>query len=539
MRDKISVPKGLALGTVFVLGLGWLLAAALLGSIPWEGGLLHALQHPILLITETLVIGVGVALTADRYLRLVLDDSDAGKLSQMGITAYSSRYEANEEMLKAAQGAHEVDIAGISLRDILHVNGRHRAVWDVIKRRLAAEEEQSVPPHKRLKVRLLLLDPRSGEGLFRHDWERTRMGGAGLPYEVRQSIDEVQQTQAKLYPNGSLDFLSARLYHHCPFALQFITADVAFVEQYYYRDHTRQILMPLFRYSRGDRHKEYMISFDHVWSKARPAVMGDSEVGTDDAIEKARIVNIYRRDHRSLLGQRECEVLDGVKKDQGVAIQAITGKFFTSYPVRSRLWEAATRGASIRMLLLNPICEQAVLRAVADSHPPAEIAAALQSWTWEKHVQTRLYQDIHQTLRDLQECPSFDIRLFNGSLSFALFLVPEHAFVEQYMYGRSRVYEEGRVLGGEYPAFEFGCESDTHHPSRTPEREMLDASFEVMWSSFSIRLFDLPSGDAEKDSFELSLKSARRWVQKHPNSPTDQGVERTSGSPGESPFTHT
>lgn len=519
MKKEVNISRITVIIFCFLLALGWLIAAHFWACIPGEN-LLKKLQRPILIIAETLILGVSVAFVTNRFLKLIFDDTDQKKYKDMGITVYKSRYDADEELAKVIRTSKQVDIIGISLRDFFHFNGRSRRVWTKIKERLREEEEKSVPSHKRFKVRILLLDPHSEEGIFRDKFEANLIGIGVLLPDVKQSIEDIEQAKRSIYGNN-YSYLAVSLYSHCPFSFMFITPEYIFTEQYYYKNHSNQVQIPIVKYSKKEIYDEHITSFNHIWNNAKEGY-NENEVGTASAISSAQIMNIYRRDQRYLLGKREAEIIKQLKKGDQVDILAITGNFFITPPMKSVLEKAACRGIYIRVALLNPLCEQAITRAVADSNAPTEIPRALKEWSWEKHSKSTLYHDINQSLKFLKPAP-FDIRLFHASIASALVLTPKHAFIEQYLYGRSENYQAGKVLGGEYPIFEFSSiikKNDGIINERSSEREMLDASFEVIWNSFSTDVEELPlSGDEEDrvnamDIFSSSYENIIRWGDK-------------------------
>lgn len=345
----------------------------------------------------------------------------------------------------------------------------------------------------RLHVRLLLLDPRSSEGYFRHNVERSILK-AGLRFDVPSGCAEVSQAQQNIFKNNPQQFLQLRLYEHCPFAFMFATETEIFVEQYCYRDHTKRVALPLIKYlSDTPQYSELLYSFNIIWEHAGLGEMLPHHIGTAAAIEEARIKNIFRREQRGLLAKREIECLDSTRPGDVVNILAITGKFYVSFPAFETLRNIASRregqeSVKVRFALINPVSQQAILRAVADSSPAEQLRKTLCSWTWERHKNSRLYVDVHQTIHEIElwknkRC-SFELRLYSGSIACALLLTPNSAFIEQYLYGRSRQFQEGLVLGGEYPVFEYAM-PESESEDRI-EQEILSSTFNAIWNSYSI-----------------------------------------------------
>ena len=117
-------------------------------------------------------------------------------------TIYISRQSAEEHfkaLIKDKKKIKQIDIIGASLRDFLTPIGALREVWEEIQRRLDDEEKKKLAADDRLHVRLLLLDPQSGEGLFRIQGRKHYVkDSAGLPKDVKEGTQEVFRVQQKI-----------------------------------------------------------------------------------------------------------------------------------------------------------------------------------------------------------------------------------------------------------------------------------------------------------------------------------------------------
>jgi len=482
LKRTIQLSVGNFMLLLSVLAIGWLIASFLLGRIPGSG-FPQTSSAFMLTFWQTIFIGVLVSVVLDRYLNAVFGGTEKQRLSSAGMAdVYSSRQDATDDMRTLVSSAHEISIVGISLRDFLLDTGKCRSVWQAMVDRLVSEDKSGKSENRgRLKVRLLLLDPQSGEGIFRHRAEQAHIGASGLKHDVPRGLDEVNRVRNLLRDK---EYLEVKLYHHCPFAFMFMTCTDGLVEQYYYKDHSANVDLPLVHY-KGKQLSQLLESFDTAWKEATPAVLSMSRVGTDDAINEARIGNIYLRTKRGELGEREVEVLNGTTEGT-VRILAITGKFYAeSAGMRKALQDARRRKVEVQAALMNPTSGQAILRAIADSCHPSDIKQRLCRYDWEQHKESRLYQDVRRTARELlsMECT---VRLSSGIIGCALFQTMRCVFVEQYVYGRSQEFQANRVLGGEYPVFEYDCQFDPEgKPAETPELQLLRATFDVIWDSYS------------------------------------------------------
>ena len=181
--------------------------------------------------------------------------------------------------------------------------------------------------------------------------------------------------------------------------------------------------------------------------------------------------------------------------------------------------ENGGKGTTVRLAIINPVSQQAILRGVADSSHPKKIGETLKGWSWAKHRNSRLYQDVHRTIDEMEpwkeEC-AFDIHLYSSAISCALLLTPKSKFIEQYVYGRSEKYREGRALGGEYPAIEY--ETRENERGEKIEQEILSSTFDVIWDYYSIKAEDYRKVDEEIEFNknldrlleELNLKSSEQ-----------------------------
>jgi hypothetical protein len=499
-----------------LLAAGWLCASFLFAKVtPNETA--KSLAEVFLEFWKTIFAAGIIAFVLDKYLKGVFGEGKAARITQAGITdVYPSRRDADQDLVRCVNEASQIDIIGISLRDFLLTTGQYRNVWEAIEDRLKREDKQNLPIDKRLRVRLLILDPRSSEGLFRHNVEKATIGiSIGIPFDIPQGLEEVRRVCAEIHQRDGHELLKVNLYHHCPFSFLFLTNKQAFVEQYYYKNHTRHVDLPLLHYAKKELHDEFRTSFEMIWKSARPGILVESEVGTAHAIENGAIKNIFRQEHRSQSGRRQAETLARVGKDQTVRILTISGKHYITDPILRHLKEASDREARIHFLLLNPVSSQAVLRAIADTCAPSDITEQVRTWDWEKHRKARLYTDTYQTIRELGNwiragC-RFTVRLHHSSPACALFLTPTNAFVEQYIYGRSIAFEKNRVLGGEYPILEFGQRIDDGQDTSTPELQMVTATFEVMWKSYSVQMERYLELD-EEEEFQKTLAYLGRWT---------------------------
>jgi hypothetical protein len=98
------------------------------------------------------------------------------------------------------------------------------------------------------------------------------------------------------------------------------------------------------------------------------------------------------------------------------------------------------------------------------------------------------------------------VRAYSSSVACMILQTDSHAFIEQYMYGRSKAFQPGFNLGGEYPVIEY--EVSKIDGAEVVEHEVIAATFEMIWKFYSISWEDYVTCDEEKE-FELNLARLR------------------------------
>lgn len=473
-------------------------------------------------IAKAITIGSTAGILLNHLLERASERSPQEILSVHGMQEIlPSRIESAKILKEHVQDASvkTVWLLGISLRDFLTYRGTLDEVWEAIVQRLKAEENNNVPPSSRLRVQLLLLDPRSAEGRFRINVERSTIQPGGLNYDVRIGLEQIRAVMNDIYRSAESEYLQVRLYHHGSFAFQFISDTSAFIEQYSYRDHSTQPSFPLIQYRTGtEQYKELFYSYSKIWSKAHSANLRPHDLGIAQGIENSQIKHIFRHDARDLLGRRQMACFNQAQQDDVINIQSISGRFYSREPALEMIqnlslpWtqsDTNSQGARIRLLIMNPLSQQAILRAIADTQPES-ITVRLRQWDWTQHTRSRLYADIGETIRQVKRLidtgGNIELRLSSGTISCSLVLTEDAAFIEQYIYGRSERYYRGIVLGGEYPVFEYKMNRD--NANWTTEEEILRSSFEVVWEHLSIGLSEyegLESHSSYQQLFERNL----------------------------------
>ncbi|MGR3302186.1 MAG: hypothetical protein ACUZ8I_06750 [Candidatus Scalindua sp.] len=511
MKQKIQIPSWVLCAIIAFMALGWFTVSYLFGKLSDNDltGMISAFSFEIFKIV---FVGSSAGLVFSWLLKHIFADPIDVIPSGIGIRKfYKQRADAEDDFRSAIndEKVKNIFIVGISLRDFLTGAGKLVATWQDICDRLEKEQSQNMNPKERLKVKVLLYDQMSGGGLFRHSIEKPTIGNAGLPIDVPQGVNEVTSRQQQIYQDKNQEFLQVRIYEHSPFSFVFATDKDIFMEPYSFRDHRRKSSLPLIRFhTESTQYREVMHSIYKIWDHASIETTFRNRIGTANAITKARIKNIFRREDRDILAGRLMDCIESTEDGETVNILSISGKFFTVN--RKNDFFERIRKIKVKFAVLNPVSQQAILRAIADSSPSGGIRDAMCKWTWGKHQESQLYTDVRNTYNEIafRQSNGFAIELnfYTCAISCFLLLTPTSSFIEQYLYGRSIQFYDGLVLGGEYPVLEY----DTHENIGEDriEQEVLSSTFNVIWDSYSISHKDyiertLPH---EEEYFNMSLE---------------------------------
>ena len=279
------------------------------------------------------------------------------------------------------------------------------------------------------------------------------------------------------------------------------------------RDHSASVMraLPLLAYEDGTpQYKELEYSLKKMWEHADTSKEYlRHHVGTANAIKGSGIRNIFSRDDRTLLSERQIEAVLACEKGP-IDIMAISGKFYREHDCIRQI-SRPPGGKLVRLAVVNPVSQQAILRAVADQRAPDQVRAELEKWTWSKHKETHLYGDVHRTINYIREWAprghTLELHLYSSSVACALLLTEDAAFVEQYVYGRSEAAAKAQVLGGEYPVFEY-LYGKQIAGAGTIEGELLTSTFNMVWDCFSVSDDQYLQRD-EIEEFEKNLARLR------------------------------
>lgn len=512
-------------------------------NVYYETGYAHALGKKVILLTrpgEKMPFDIGnyphVLYERDKiadlreklewHARQLLDQPPARQpaLKAAGIErVYPSRLDALPALEEAAndENTDHIYIVGISLRDFLTEHGKLRPAWEAIRARLEREQKGAdAPAQTRLRVRLLLLDPQSHEGFFRYKVEKQVLieeGGKIRAADIDGAEAEIKTVRG-FYRGEPQDYFAARFYGHCPFSFVLVTNRAVFTEQYFYKTNDQAKPLPLVEYAAGSRpYKQLRDSFDIIWEHARASRL---DLGAVAPVERARIENIYRVDNRPDQSARQVESIRRVEAG-GVDILAITGGKYTDNNEACRALKAVSSKEPpvvVRFALLNPVCQQAIFRAVADKYGAHRRAGrtlrdALESYDWERHKMSNIYSKVSRSVHEVDDARrdgyAMDLRLYSCSTTHSYLITPESAFVGTYVYGRSERFQHASTLVSEYPLIEYRLGS--HTEADKTEEELIRCTFDIIWNYYSITIEDYLTRvePRAKEEFEKNLARVR------------------------------
>lgn len=344
--------------------------------------------------------------------------------------------------------------------------------------------------------------------------------------------------------------LQTRLYEHCPFAFTFLAETAVpppdrppessggsvtsapgkvLLEQYIYRGLGPSTL-PVLEFasdgkasSGGKAYDEIHSSVVTVWQNACPP-LSKYDVGTARGLSAADIRNIFAQGtERTKVSQREIESIINACESRNhtdgptVDVLAVSAKFYLRALLADRMLMetfSAAPGPVMRCALVNPVSQQAIMRAIADEVPSGEIPAELGRWSWDRHRDSSLYNDVHESMRHIDQFnrqhrngeDRISLRFYSSAIARAMTRTSDAIFVEEYLYGRGMQFKSGTPLGREIPIIEYRLHAeDGQNPPRNPQN-ILIATFDVIWDSYSI---DAATYSLRKEELEFQKNLER------------------------------
>lgn len=408
--------------------------------------------------------------------RMVASASSLASLQAAGIVrAFLTREEAAADIKSALvrEGVTAIKLIGISLNDFVRDENSvlHSAIQELERRIARASQtrdgngEVSQPV---LSIQVLLIDPKSNGAFLRaHAEGEGVLAKPRLIEDVEYSIGYFKDLE-ELSRGGPVQ-LQVRLYRYAPMLHLVWTPDVCFVQQYYFcSSHSAAIKVPVFKCERYAGTEVQTFSaiddlefhFDWLWKYASISASEyrDNHLdGVDKAIRKANIQNIYYDPGKSQ--QRILRLIAQTQKIlyiKGVSLHS----FFRHGDLFTAIINACKRGVTVKVLLVEPNCEEARYRSFRE-YRILHKQATLAEFTDSIQKNERLYSDTVASIqfiekqRKLHDLNTLDARLYFSAAEAFCLLTDESVIVEQYHYGTISPDPYESSLGGDVPVIEY------------------------------------------------------------------------------------
>jgi len=405
--------------------------------------------------------------------RMVASASSLASLQEAGIVrAFFNREDAAADIKSAMvrEGVTAIKLIGISLNDFVRDENSvlHSAIQDLEQRIADAASRAREVSDPVLTIQVLLVDPKSNGAFLRANAEgKGVLAKPRLVEDVEHSIDYFKELE-RLSSGGSVR-LQVRLYRYAPMLHLVWTPDVCFVQQYYFcSSHSAAIKVPVFKCERYAGTEVQTFSaiddlefhFDWLWKYASISASEYRQShleGVDTAIRQANIHNIYYDSAKSQ--KRILRLIEQTQKSlyiKGVSLHS----FFRHGDLFNAIINACKRGVSVKVLLVDPNCEQARYRSFRE-YRILHKKATLTEFTETVQKSARLYSDTVQSIDFIQkqtkllDLTTLDARLYFSAAEAFCLITDTSVIVEQYHYGTISPNPYESLLGGDVPVIEY------------------------------------------------------------------------------------
>lgn len=424
-------------------------------------------------------------------------------MGDSGVTRfYSSRGEASEDIKEAIEIALEkeddIKIIGISLNEFTRdENDIMHRTWGLIEDFLHERVQKGVQTN----VQAMIIDPKSRGGWLRATAENEEDKKTRLDYDIQKAITDFLELEAGVKEIDSSNF-EVKMYRTSPIFYMIWTPNVAFVQQYYFRPkHKADVKIPVLRYvpntslMKPSIHAELKFHFKWIWNNASVSIaeyQNESSQGVFEAIRKTNIQNII---YGSSNGKSRIIHLIKSSKSE-VWIKGITLKTFFSDQGRggfkNAIVNACLEGVKIRMMILDPDSEQALIRSYKEyTLEGGEMKYGEFKLDKEIIREQTLYSDIRKVIKELKKVySSREVNKIKENLVVKTYFSAPEAFIlmteskmliEQYHYGKLKEEVTMTILGGDVPLIEYhDIEDDNSSLFKTYQDHI-----KYVWSSFT------------------------------------------------------
>ena len=391
------------------------------------------------------------------------------------VAIHPSRNSAAPHIRQAMAATKEVWLMGVSLNEFYrHDEGEFRDTW--------ADLVTGIKNGKQ-KARVLLIDPYCHGAVLRSYSETHDTAGVQdrLEDDVKGAARMLHQLRVELGDKASE--LDVRVYRLTPTTFICRTEAMTFTQQYHFwKRRLPGCPIPVFQYrKRGIGHEGVCIHneleqhFNFVWQYA--SIPLDTLQISDSLNEMAG--HFWPQPTRGLEWGAHASGMDAVfidrdrpafrmqeeiKRSKELRIQGITlNAFFDesqlARTLRRRLTLEASDQPSIRILVLDPNCEQAKLRAYREFRlNTIEPIPSLAEFSANHYYQSRLYSDLQSTIVELGKLTGVHSRKYDSAPHLFALIGDTAAFIEQYTYGKinkTNPANEEVILGSDMPLIEY------------------------------------------------------------------------------------
>lgn len=399
---------------------------------------------------------------------------------------YRNRSDASRSIknMLLQKGIASIKLIGISLNDFMR--DEHTELHDAwMQIRRYAEEDTPPAGAESLDIKVLVIDPRSNGANSRARAEATEGTESRLYNDVGDAMRDLYDLEQRLSlgnPTGRRVAFQARVYRTCPILFLAWTPHTAFVQPYHFRPRHSRSRIPTIKYHNSGEtdcmHQELGFHFDWIWNNASVTLddhLNRSCIGIDDAVRDSRIANMYYDyDESRARIIRLMEETNRILWIKGISLHSYFT--FTRDELFRTVVDAYERGVDVRILLINPNCEQAKLRSFREylmSHPNSRI----ELFDERARQSERLFTDTTgvinfiklQLRRRIKPGTELNVRLYHSGPECFTLVTDHSVLVEQYHYGKivdsADETQPGLILGGDIPVLEY---------AKVPEDQLVD-----------------------------------------------------------------
>jgi hypothetical protein len=391
---------------------------------------------------------------------------------------YPSRSAAGEAIRTAMEKSEEVWLMGISLNEFCREeHGPFLQCWESLV--------EGIKQGKK-KARLLLIDPYCHGGTLRSYSETANT--ASVPNRLEGDVIEAAQLLSSIRSGLDEKYkanLAVRIYRMAPTTFICRLDTETFMQTYYFWNRRLpNTPIPVFRYQRREDHqtgtcihKELEQHFNFIWDHASIR-MDESEPVTEEVpaahfleLPSTRglewgghasgIENVFIDRRRPAV--RMQEEIEGSKRIwiQGITLKAFFDESEIAIALRARI-EGGQDRDDIRIMLLDPDCEQAKVRAYREFVLNSGQKVTLAEFTTTHYQNSKLRRDLLDTKERIENleraCGRVGImRTYGTAPNMFVLIGDKAAFVEQYSYGKLAAQRPDKevILGSDMPLIEY------------------------------------------------------------------------------------